>query len=124
MLVKLVPITISAILMQSTLVAGQDTENPTAVVPSPEWRTGPGHWHMWGEHSGWHMWWSPLWIMAFFILLIILVRYLRLGRRWHRVHRRPHDPTASAIEILNERFAKGEIQEAEFDARRAKLLAT
>lgn len=39
------------------------------------------------------------------------------------MHRSPRDPSFSAIEILNEKFAKGEIDEKEYKDRKTKILA-
>jgi uncharacterized membrane protein len=38
------------------------------------------------------------------------------GRSWA-------DPTSSALQILNERFAKGEIQKAEYEDKKAAILS-
>jgi len=61
------------------------------------------------ETGGWHWWFAPLWIL-FWIALIVV--FLRFGPwRWPRRHR----PDARAI--LAERFARGEIDAAEYSSR-------
>jgi putative membrane protein len=69
---------------------------------------------MWA--SGW--WIFPLLVMAFVVLVCVL---LITRGPWGHGHSR-HDPTTTALEILNERFAKGEISKEELEEKR-KLLA-
>ena len=74
-------------------------------------------WHsMWGWDGGWGwfgvahlLWWAFLIAGA-----VLLVRAL--------VHRPPADaPADRAFEILRERFARGEIEQAEYDQRLQRL---
>jgi putative membrane protein len=116
----LVPIAVS--LAQPLLVMAQQTAEPGA--PQPQWPHGHGHWHAWGDHSSWHFWWTPLMMIFFIFLFIGAMRYFRFDRRWdHMMHRSPRDPSFSAIEILNERFARGEIDEDEYKDKKAKILS-
>jgi putative membrane protein len=65
-------------------------------------------------HAGWFLW--PLiplaWFTFFFLIFVFLVRSRR--RRWW-------DGTRSGESVLAERFARGEIDEAEYRGRRAVL---
>jgi putative membrane protein len=82
---------------------------------------------MWG--GGWGMgWFFPL-MMLFFIA--ICIAGLLFGHRWgggqrhwgvpgHMMGPGP-DPTSSALQILNERFAKGEIQKEEYEEKKAVI---
>ena len=86
-----------------------------ASEPWPGW-SGPGPWHMmWG--GGWGFWWiMPLMMFA----LMILCVFMMMRGPWG--HRDPHaDSTASAMRILNERFAQGLISKDEFEEKKATL---
>jgi putative membrane protein len=108
------------------LVFAQQTQQPP-------WNC-PGPWHMWG--GGWGFGWIFPMIMLFLIVLAVLsvVRMLggghhRWGPPWHMTDRAwgAHvwsDPTSSALQILNERFARGEIQKTEYEEKKATILST
>jgi putative membrane protein len=67
---------------------------------------------------------GPLFMILFFAVLVavvvILVRWL--GGRWQEAMP-PHQfpPVRTALDILKERFARGEIDKAEFEDRRRVL---
>ena len=101
----------------------------------PPW-DGPGPWHMW--HGGWGHWWMfPLFVL-FMIIICVVIFFLghRSGgrhRHWgpYQMMDRPSeqgrssfDPTHSAMQILNERFAKGEIQKQEYEEKKAAILSS
>ena len=81
----------------------------------PDWRYWwPGPWHMWG---GWGFGWIfPLLMMVAMVALCI---FLMNRSSW--MHGSHHDTTASALRLLNERFAKGEISKEEFEEKRSIL---
>ncbi len=67
--------------------------------------------------------WNVFWAIVLVVALVWLLR-LVFGRRHGRCHwHRYLDGTSSALEILNERFAKGEIGKEEYEERRRVLLA-
>jgi len=75
------------------------------------------HGHMWD--GGWHGWvFGPIMMILFVGLLvvaaIVLVRWLGDGGRGASPLR-PSDP--SPLDILKERFARGEIDKEEFEER-------
>ena len=80
-----------------------------------------GHGHMW-DGGGWWMFLGPLWMLVILGVLIagivLLVRWLGGGPVVGG-----HGPAASsrALDILKERFARGEIDEEEFEKRRRLL---
>ena len=83
----------------------------------------PGPWHMWS--GTWGFWWIfPL------IVIIACVAMLLLGHRagegglphWGP-GRSSGDPTCSALQILNERFAKGEIKKEEYEEKKAAIVS-
>ena len=65
---------------------------------------------------GWHGWWGIVGMTAFWVLVITLVVLAFRGFSRPRSER-PRTPE----EILAERFARGEISEEEFEARRRTL---
>ena len=89
----------------------------------------PGPWHMWG--AGWGLWWIfPLFM--FLMFAVILVLFLRRagsasahsrGVPWGTA-RAWGDPTHSALQILSERFAKGEIQKQEYEEKKTAILSS
>ncbi len=119
-------------ILHPALVFAQQTERPT---PSPTWDWyGPGH--MWGW--GWGFWWMMPVAMLFFFLVCIAMAWIFFGRMWSgRSHHwgppwhmmdRPwshwNDATHSALNILNERYARGEIDKADYEERKATILAS
>lgn len=75
-------------------------------------------WH-WGMHPMWGVWGLGMMVMmvAFWVLLIIGII---LGIRWLVAQgRAPGRDTA--LEVLRERYARGEINRDEFEARRRDL---
>jgi putative membrane protein len=101
----------------------------------PYWH---GHGHMWG---GGFWWGGPLMMLGFIavcIIIFLLIRRSCCG--WHHGHHCHHgswhlrggvpgpgtfgDPTYSALQILNERFARGEIQKPEYEEKKAAILSS
>ena len=81
-----------------------------------------GH-HHWGGH--WHGWFAGPVTTIFFLLIVVLAAVLMV--RWvgghgpggHASHHAPRGKTP--LDILKERFAKGEIDKEEYEERRRVL---
>jgi len=97
-----------------------------------QWGGGYGGWHMgpgyggYGMGWGWGYGWFGLIFMAVFWILVIvglvyLIRWLAHGARSDRSGY--HGSSGQrAIDILKERYARGEIDKAEFDAKKKDLM--
>lgn len=83
-----------------------------------QWSYGP---YMMSDHGWWGMVMGPFMMIAF---LVVIVATIVLLVRWlgGTHHQAPH-PTAgkTALDILKERFARGEIDKQEFEDRRKVL---
>jgi len=84
---------------------------------------GPGYYadHMWG--GGWQGWFLGPMMMLFW--LVFLVGAVILIARWlgasGRIEPRGGKTGSDALDILRARFAKGEIDKAEYEERRTLL---
>jgi putative membrane protein len=86
----------------------------------------PGPWRMWS--GGWGFWWIFPLIMLFMIVFCVAMFFVghRLGGGAHHwgPGRSWSDPTYSALQILNERFAKGEIQKQEYEEKKTAIVSS
>jgi putative membrane protein len=117
------------------LALAQQAQPPTGPQHPPwDW---PGPWHMWG--GAWGFWWIfPLFML---IMIVMCVAAFFVGHRsasghhqwgppWHAMDRSTGpqgswgDPTYSALQILNERFAKGEIQRQEYEEKKKAICSS
>lgn len=96
-----------------------------AIAQAQQQPPGPDYWP-----APWHMMWGwgmfPM-MLLFLILFCVVVFFFARGcmggmHRWGPSH--PwSDPTHSGLQILNERFAKGEIQKEEYNEKKAAILS-
>ena len=121
----LVLLTSALLAAQSPLAFAQRVQEVNS-AQHPYWDC-PGPWHMWSGG------WGFGWIFPAFMLLMVVVGVLFVVRAfgWAGSHRLPShwgpgtsvDPSYTALQILNERFARGEIQKAEYEEKKATILA-
>ena len=112
-------------------------------VAAPAWAQqtptpgSPGPWGyphmMWGGGWGWHpgMIFGPFFMLLMLVGVVVLVAWLVRGPAYHGFHRHhgsgwcPHcgrgDQGHEALNILEQRFARGEIEKAEFEEKRRLL---
>lgn len=98
-------------LLFPTIVLAQGAQ-PGPYRDGSDW---PGPWHMmgWGWGLGWIF---PLFIIFMIALCVFFMTRMFAGHG--HIHR---DDTSSALQLLNERFAKGEISKEEFEEKRTIL---
>jgi len=66
----------------------------------------------WNDYSGFY--WPMPWMMIFVIICVAMMFFMMRG---HRMRPRGRD----ALDILKERFARGEIDQTEYEQRRRLL---
>ena len=118
------------VVLVAPLQAIAQQQQPPA-APQPPYIYGPVPWHMSGYGGGFQFWWiCPLMMLFVFLIFGIIFLFLRRswadgshhgGPPWHMMHGGP--PTHSAMQILNERFARGEIQKDEYEEKKAIILS-
>ncbi|MBU6321768.1 MAG: SHOCT domain-containing protein [Patescibacteria group bacterium] len=84
---------------------------------------GPGY----GMYGDWGLFGIVWHVVGFLIAVAVILFLVRMvfgiGRRGRMHGRHPWwDHSSSALEILNERYAKGEIDKAEYEERKKTLL--
>lgn len=113
------------VLVEPLQAIAQQAPQPASPRP-PQWYwNGPWYWH--GPWYGWQFWWiCPLMMLFMFIVfgaIFFLFRRHRWGPPWHMMDRGWGPPTHSALQILNERFARGEIEKDEYENKKATILS-
>ena len=96
----------------------------------------PYHGPMWGAGMG-HGWGGPLLLLGLIVICVLIFLLIRRSGCCGCHHHHGHcpmkgaspaagpgwgDPTFSALQILNERFARGEIQKQEYEEKKAAIL--
>lgn len=112
------------IVMMQPLPALSQTPAPTSPQPSQWYGPGPG-W-MWGDGYAWQYWWiCPL--MMLFMMMVFAAIFFGVRRSGGDGSHRWEPPWRgaghSALQILSERFARGEIQRDEYEEKKAAILS-
>jgi putative membrane protein len=91
----------------------------TALIPAPA-MAQERPWE-WGMHPGWWMWGAGGMVMMLIMLVFwgLVIAGLVLGIRW--LVRQGENRPDRALDILRERYARGEINKEEFEARKRDL---
>jgi len=106
-------------------VLAQNNANPAAPAPSPGF--SPGYGPMWGygPHHFWGWGFHPFGAIFAILLILffiaVLLRMFGIGR-WGRMHYHGYGRGGTALDILEERFARGEIDKNEFEEKRKLLM--
>jgi uncharacterized membrane protein len=78
----------------------------------------------WWDSYGWQFWWiCPLMMLLMFVVVAIFVfgrRHVSESGHWAPP---PRNSSDSAFQILSERFARGEIERAEYEQMKATILS-
>lgn len=99
-------------------------QSPPPGTPRPPEGYGPGPSWMWGDGYGWRYWWICPLMMLFMIVVFCAIFFIVRRSRGDGSHRwEPpwRGPSHSALQILNERFARGEIQKDEYEEKKATI---
>jgi putative membrane protein len=97
--------------------------------PGMMWRHGygDGHWGgYWGDPFGGSSWeMFPMWIVLVILVCVLIFYFARSTGQHHWGAAPPgiDDPTHSALQILNERFARSEIQKDEYEDKKSAILS-
>jgi putative membrane protein len=81
---------------------------------------GYGYPMMYGDYGVMHAIFSIIWVVISITIIIAAIRWVRGKSPWHN-----HGNWCgnSALDILNERYAKGEINKQEFEEKKKDLEA-
>ncbi len=92
---------------------------PTAAAHAQDY---PGYRHIWGDWGWGHMIFGSLMMVLFWggiiVAVVLLFRWLGGGSTGATA---PPSPGKTALDILKERFARGEIDKDEFEERKRLL---
>jgi len=113
---RTLPILTFLVLTDPLLAIAQQTQAPPAPQP-PQGYYWPGPWHMWGGGYGPPFWWiGPIIFFLFIVFCMAMMFFMMRGRIMHR-HHGDH-----ALDLLKERFARGEISREEFLEKKQDLV--
>jgi putative membrane protein len=111
--------TLRKALLAAVMAVAAGTATPAiAQQTQPYYGHGP---HMWD--GGWHGWFfGPIMMIVFIavvvVVIVLLVRWLGAAGHGGTIS---HPPARTPLDILKERFARGEIDKQEFEEQRRVL---
>ncbi len=93
-----------------------------AGTPGSVWAQERAYEWGWGMHPMWGLWgiWGIGMMLFMFLFWALVIVGIVVGIRWLVRQGRP-EISDSALEILRQRYARGEINREEFEARRRDL---
>jgi len=106
--------------MAAAALAAAAAVGPAAAQQGPQ----EYGYHMW--EGGWFGWFAgPVMMIVFIavavVLVVLIVRWLGGPGHGHLPHMHHHAGGRTALDILKERYARGEIDREEFEERRRTL---
>jgi putative membrane protein len=110
-------------------IAQQAAPQPPHDYLPPHGYFAHGPWDMWHYGYGGHFFWMFPLMMLFMIFIFAVIFFLARSlcgpgyHHWGPRSRMWGDPSHSALQILNERFARGEIQKDEYAEKKAAILS-
>ena len=87
-----------------------------------------GPWHSWHGHMPGFWWIFPLMMFIFMFFIFFFVFSRGCGHwRWRENRERRHNhegEPGSAMEILNKRYARGEIEKQEYEEKKTTIISS
>ncbi|HET8576881.1 MAG TPA: SHOCT domain-containing protein [Methylomirabilota bacterium] len=92
------------------------------VIPGAVWAQERVYEWGWGTHPMWGLWgiWGIVMMLMMLVFWGVVIAGIVLGIRW-LVGQSQGPRTDSALEILRQRYARGEINKEEFEAKKRDL---
>ncbi len=95
----------------------------TMLLQHPVWAQERAYEWGWGmHHPMWGVWgiWGVAMVLMMFVFWGVVITGIVMGMRWLARQGRESKPDA-ALEILRQRYARGDINRAEFESRKRDL---
>ena len=88
----------------------------------PSWAAGQGRPYEWGwgMHPMWGLWGIGMMVMML-VFWGVVIAGIVVAIRWMVSHGRASHPSDPALDILRQRYARGDISKEEFEAKKQDL---